>query len=309
MPRKRRAAAAADGPPRLIGLIRVSTTKQEESGLGLEAQTATIESFRAMVGGVLLRTYTEVESGMHDDIESRPQLRAALADASLARARLVIAKLDRLVRSTSVMAAIKKSRVQFTACDLPNANELTIDIMVAVRAEEGRAISQRTRDALKAYRDGKRVSRRIREMYPDGVPADVAEATAGKLGASLPQCRNLMKGGAQGLGTFAAALARRRRAAEAYRHLEPLMLQLREDGLSLQAIADRLDELGHQTDGGCRFSRGQVKRVLDRLGSTRPDTRGRETTPELRVINGPHPRGSGTAGHTRPAAVATPATA
>jgi hypothetical protein len=124
------------------------------------------------------------------------------------------AKLDRLVRSTSVMDYIKRSGVPFTACDNPFANKLTIDILVAVAAHEARMISQRTRDALQAYRDGKRVSRRIREMYPDGVPADVVEATAGKLGAELPQCRNL--GDAQKLGTVAAAARRSREAAAAY---------------------------------------------------------------------------------------------
>ncbi len=262
------ASAAGDGRIKLVGLVRVSTKMQGESGLGLDAQRAAIENYRVMVGGVLLRTYTEVESGMHDDIESRPQLRAAVADACLARARLVIAKLDRLVRSISVMDHIKRSRVQFTSCDNPHANELTIDILVAVAADEGRRISQRTRDALGAFRAGKRVSKRIRELYPDGVPAAIAEATAGKLGAELPQCRNL-KGDAQKLGTVAAAAARRRAAAEAYRHLEPTMHQLCGDGLNCQAIADRLNELGHRTRGDRPWSRGQVKRILDRSSAGR----------------------------------------
>lgn len=262
--------AGTSSPPKLIGLVRVSTRMQGESGLGLDAQRAAIEGYRASTGGILLRSYTEIESGKHDDIESRPQLRAALADAGLARARLVIAKLDRLVRSTSVMAYIKRSGVPFTACDNPYANELTIDILVAVAANEARMISQRTKDALKAYRAGNRISKRVREMYPDGVPPEIAEATAGKLGAQLPQCRNL-KGEAQKQGTIAAAEARRRRAAESYRHLEPTMHQLRGDGLSFQAIADRLNELGHRTAGDRPWSRGQVKRILDR---TRPKSDG-----------------------------------
>ena len=53
-----------------------------------------------MVGGDLLKTYLEVESGMHDDVKSRPQLRAAAAHANFeVTARLVIAKFDRLVRT------------------------------------------------------------------------------------------------------------------------------------------------------------------------------------------------------------------
>ncbi len=84
--------------PKLIGLVRVSTDKQGESGLGLEAQHAAIEAYRSMVGGEIIRTYIEVESGMHDDVNGRPQLRAAAGHAAFARARLVIAKIDRLVR-------------------------------------------------------------------------------------------------------------------------------------------------------------------------------------------------------------------
>ena len=259
----KRKQPADDGRPRLIGLVRVSTGKQEESGLGLDAQRAAIESYRAMVGGVLLRTYTEVESGMHDDIDGRPELRAAVDDALLARARLVIAKIDRMVRSIPVMGYLKKSGVQFIACDNPHANELTIDILVAVAADEGRRISQRTKDALRAYREGRRVSRRIRAMYPDGVPPEVVEATAGKLGGALPQCRNL-KGDAQRRGTDAAAEGRRRRAADAYRHLVPMMRAMRAAGSSLRAVADHLNAEGHETREGCPWNKGQVKRVLDR---------------------------------------------
>ena len=137
---------------------------------------------------------------MHDDVNGRPQLRAAAAHASYARARLVIAKIDRLVRSIPVMAYLKQQRVEFVACDNPHANELTIDILVAVAADEGRRISQRTRDALAAYKAGRRVSKRVRALHPDGVPPEVIEATAGKLGgvaAPVPQPRR--RGAAQGL--------------------------------------------------------------------------------------------------------------
>jgi DNA invertase Pin-like site-specific DNA recombinase len=254
----------ADDRPRLIGLVRVSTGKQADSGLGLDAQRAAIEADRARLNGIVLREYIEVESGRHDDIESRPKLKAAIADALLSNATLVFGRLDRMMRSTSVMAYVKRSEVRFRACDNPHANEFTIDILTAVAAEEGRKISDRTHDALVAYKAGNRVSKRIRALYPDGVPADVTEATAGKLGASLPQCRNL-RGDAQRLGTRAAAAARAKQAREAYRHLEPTMLQLHRDHLSLQAIADRLNQLGHRTVNGCEWNHGQVKRVLDRL--------------------------------------------
>src|SRR3984957_9752303 len=233
-------------PPKLIGLVRVSTDKQGESGLGLEAQLAAIESYRSMVGGELIKTYVEVESGMHDDVDSRPQLRAAAGHAAFSKARLVIAKIDRLVRSTVVMAYLKKLGVQFVACDNPHANELTIDILVAVAADEGRRISLRTRDALRAYKAGRRVSKRTRALHPDGVPPEVMEATAGKLGASLPQCRNL-DDDARRKGSQAAAVARQRQARDAYAHLIPTMLELQAAGRSLGQIAADLNDQGHKT--------------------------------------------------------------
>ncbi len=253
--------------PKLIGLVRVSTDKQGDSGLGLDAQEAAIDAYRRMVGGELIKTYVEVESGMHDDVDGRPQLRAAAAHAYYARDRLVIAKIDRLVRSIPVMAYLKQNRVQFVACDNPHANELTIDILVAVAADEGRRISQRTRDALAAYKAGKRVSKRVRALHPDGVPPEVVDATAGKLGASLPQCRNL-DDEARKKGAQAAATARRRQARDAYAHLIPTMLELQAAGRSLAQIAEDLNDQGHKTRRDRRWSKTQVRRVLDRVRTT-----------------------------------------
>jgi DNA invertase Pin-like site-specific DNA recombinase len=251
---------------RLVGLVRVSTDRQGESGLGLEAQHAAIEAHRASTGGELLRTYTEIESGTHDDVMSRSELLRAVAHARRAGATLVIAKIDRLVRSTVVMAYLKASKVKFVACDNPHANELTIDILVAVAADEGRRISLRTREALKAYRAGGRVSRRIRLLHPEGVPAEVAEATAGKLGAELPQCRNLTAAG-RAKGVARSAAVRAGRAAEATADLAPWMAELRSEGRSLRAIADALNLEGHTTRRGRPWNKVQVRRVLLRAGA------------------------------------------
>ena len=250
---------------KLVGLVRVSTGRQGESGLGLDAQQAAIEAYRLAGGGDLLRTYVEVESGMHDDLGSRPQLRAAVAHARRAGAVLTIAKIDRLVRSTVVMAYLKTSGVRFVACDNPFANELTIDILVAVAADEGRRISARTREALRAYKAAGRVGKRIRAMHPGGVPAEVVEARAGKLGASLPECRNLTAG-ARAKGTARSAAARRAGAVDAYADLAPLMRELRAAGMTLRAIAERLDGEGHTTRTGKPWNPVQVGRVLGRPG-------------------------------------------
>jgi DNA invertase Pin-like site-specific DNA recombinase len=250
---------------KLVGLVRVSTDRQGESGLGLEAQEAAIEAYRQATGSTLLKTYVEVESGMHDDIESRPQLRAAVSHARRAGAVLTIAKIDRMVRSTVVMAYLKTSRVRFVACDNPYANELTIDILVAVAADEGRRISTRTKDALRAYKATKRVSRRIRAMYPNGVPKEVVAATAGKLGASLPQCRNLTPD-ARIKGTARSVAVRKAAAIDAYADIAPFIRELKGSGLTLWAIAHRLDAEGHTTRWGRPWNPTQISRVLERFG-------------------------------------------
>src|SRR4051794_3637351 len=264
------------GPPmpakpeavKLIGLIRVSTGKQGESGLGLEAQQSAIEAYRGRVGGAVIKTYREVESGTHDSIEDRPRLRAAAAHARRSGATLVIAKIDRLVRSTVIAAYLKSSGAKFVACDNPYANELTIDILVAVAADEARRIGTRTREALAAYKASGRVSRRIRELYPGGVPAEVAEATAGKLRASLPPCRNLPpEGRANGLAR--SARVRAAKAVNAYSDITEYMQTLRAGGMTLAAIAELLNDDGHTTRRGRPWNPTQVWRVLGRLGTAK----------------------------------------
>jgi DNA invertase Pin-like site-specific DNA recombinase len=250
-------------PDNLIALIRVSTDKQGKSGLGLEAQNADIEKYQTSTGSKLLKTYLEIESGTHDDIESRPQLRAAVAHAKRAKAVLVIAKIDRLVRSTIIMAYLKTSKVRFVACDNPHASEFMDDIYVAVAAEEGRKIANRTKDALEAYKAHRHVSKRIKAIYPNGVPEDIVEATAGKLGASLPQCRNLTAE-ARAKGSARSAAARRAAAIAAVEDLVPSMMDMWTGGRSLKGIADRLNADGQTTPGGSTWSPMQVKRVLDR---------------------------------------------
>ena len=84
-----------------------------------------------------------------------------------------------------------ESGVDFIACDNHHANMLTIHILAAVAEDEAKRISERTRAALAAYKANRYVSKRIRDMYPGGVPPEVVAARAGKLGAAPPDGRRL----------------------------------------------------------------------------------------------------------------------
>ncbi len=229
---------------KLIGLVRVSTPKQGDSGLGLEAQEHAIEEHRKSVDGVLIKTYVEIESGTHNSIDDRPQLRAAVAHARRSGATLVIAKMDRLVRSVPVGSYLKTAGIKFVACDQPYANEFTLDILFAVAANKARQISTRTKEALAAYK-----------------------ARGGKLGGSLPQCRNLTPEG-RARGVARSSTARHAKAIEAYADIAPYMVELRSQGLSLWAIAKRLDQDGHTTRTGKQWNQVQVMRVLRRVTSS-----------------------------------------
>jgi DNA invertase Pin-like site-specific DNA recombinase len=67
----------------LIGYIRVSTSKQGRSGLGIEAQRETLQRFATAEGFELGRVYVEIETGKgFDALDRRAQLKAALLDAA-----------------------------------------------------------------------------------------------------------------------------------------------------------------------------------------------------------------------------------
>jgi len=76
--------------PTAISYTRVSTSKQGQSGLGLEGQQAAIDAFCAQYGFDIVGRYTEVETGKgHDALDRRPKLAAALAHARKLKAPVV----------------------------------------------------------------------------------------------------------------------------------------------------------------------------------------------------------------------------
>jgi DNA invertase Pin-like site-specific DNA recombinase len=228
----------------LIAYYRVSTKGQGPSGLGLEAQRADVAAYAASTGSTIAAEYTEVESGKH---AARPELAKALARAKRAKGRLVVAKLERLSRNVSFTAALMESGVPFTACDLPEINELTMHIVAAVAQAEAKAISQRTKEALAA-----------------------AKAHGTLLGSARPdhwRGREDRRRAGQAKATARAAEAVRQQSAEAYSDLLPVLVEYRAFGLSLRAIAAKLNAEGHTTRRGKPWNPMQVKRVLDRAAA------------------------------------------
>jgi DNA invertase Pin-like site-specific DNA recombinase len=212
---------------KIISYCRVSTRKQEASGLGLEAQQAAVAAYAQSNAATIAGEFIETESGKRAD---RPELARAIAACRRQRATLVIAKLDRLARNVAFVANLMEAKVPFVACDNPNATPLTIHILSAVAEDEAKRISQRTKDAL---------------------------ARAKARGTILGMPANLTRS-ARRRGTAANIEAARHHASQAL----PLARKLRDAGETLASIANRLTDGGMLTRTGKAWSATSVMRLL-----------------------------------------------
>lgn len=228
---------------RLISYLRVSTKRQGQSGLGIEAQRAAVESHARDLGLKIEGEYVEIETGKR---KGRPELAKAVAHAKRTKSTLVVAKLDRLSRNAGFLLALRDSGLPLVFCDMPGANELTVGIMAVVAEEERKMISRRTKDALQA-----------------------AKQRGVKLGSARPghwKGREQRRVAGAKAGGQAAAIVHKQTADESYADLVPLVEKMRAQGSSLQAIANELNDMGHTTRRGKPWNRVQVSRVLARVG-------------------------------------------
>jgi DNA invertase Pin-like site-specific DNA recombinase len=214
--------------PDYVAYFRVSTARQGQSGLGLEAQQAAVRTFLSL-GDQIVAEFIEVESGRKN---SRPQLAAAMQAAKEVGAVLLVAKLDRLARNLAFLSALMESRVPFKAVDMPAADEFTIHVLGAVAEKEAKAISTRTRDALAAKKA---------RGHQLGTPANMTDAAR-------------EKGHHQRQENARTNLANRQATelARLYRSLH----------WNYRKIAAQLTSSGYRTRRGCAFTAAGVRRLL-----------------------------------------------
>jgi DNA invertase Pin-like site-specific DNA recombinase len=213
-----------------VAYYRVSTVKQSNSGLGLEAQQYAVTQY-LRDAHELLAHFTEVESGKKNQ---RPQLQAAIACARQAGATLLIAKLDRLSRNAGFIFALRDSGVDFVCCDMPDANTLTVGIFAVLAQHERELISKRTKDALQALK---------------------------QRGVELGMPTNLTASAIQKGQTVRTQNARDNKENRQAMRLAAL---LREQGYLLQQIADELNHGDYRTRRGKQFDPTTVRRLLQR---------------------------------------------
>ena len=131
---------------KFVSYYRVSTAKQEQSGLGLEAQKNSVDIYVKNNGGVMVSEFTEVETGTLKKM--RLEFYNAIELARKEKAVLVVAKLDRLARDVEFTSALFNGGVEFVCCDNPNANKLTIQLLSVIAEHEAEVISSRIKAAL-----------------------------------------------------------------------------------------------------------------------------------------------------------------
>src|SRR3954452_7163685 len=196
---------------RTVACYRGSTDKQGRSGLGLAAQREAVRVFLAGKGWPPAAEFVEVESGRRDD---RPELARALEACRLYRATLVIAKLDRLSRNASFLLSLRDAGVEFVACDMPEANRLTVGIMALMAEHEAEMVSKRTRDALAAAKArGQRLGGFRGYVPSENNRAQAARARTAmareRAGQVLPMIRELQAAGITSLAGIARELSKR----------------------------------------------------------------------------------------------------
>ncbi|QWL58081.1 recombinase family protein [Aeromonas jandaei] len=207
---------------------RVSTKKQGESGLGLEAQQRDTDLFLSHYAGdhQVIEKFVDVRSGK-GSLNDRPTLKAAVELCKQHGATLLVAKVDRLSRDVETVAHIIKQIDVRIAC-LPFADKFQIHLYAALAEQEREFISQRTKAALQA-----------------------AKARGVKLGGIRDNVQ------VEGLKNAADDRAEQ---------LRPEFAEMRRNGYTLKRMAESLNARSIKTARGSAFSITTCQRVLQRLG-------------------------------------------
>lgn len=217
-----------------IAYLRQSTVKQENSGLGVEAQRDII--FNYLKDDEIIKEFVETETGKKSD---RPQLMEALALCRKTNSVLICAKLDRLSRNVAFTSMLLESDVEIIFCDFPQANKLILHIISSIAEYEANLISIRTKQSLKAKK-----------------------ARGTKLGKS----ENLMSNHSQAIENSIRTNKLKAVNNENNRRAAALVRVMYKNGFSYADMMRNLNEQGFRTSRGSHFQIVQVKRICERYG-------------------------------------------
>jgi DNA invertase Pin-like site-specific DNA recombinase len=193
----------------LVTYMRVSTSKQGRSGLGLDAQRAALVQFAHAERFHIVHEFVEVDSGKgHDALDRRPQLRAAPAHAKKHRCHLGVAKLDRLSRDVHFISGLMVHRVPFLVAELgADVDPFVLHPFAALAEKKRTLIGARTRAALAAAkaRGVKLGNPRLQEARAHAIQ-QIREAAAARAGEVIPVIQQIQQTGAKSLREIADRL-------------------------------------------------------------------------------------------------------
>jgi DNA invertase Pin-like site-specific DNA recombinase len=217
---------------RYVTYRRVSTKAQGESGLGLDAQDRDIRIFLDSYPEGPWEVAGEFVDVLSGTDSARPELAKAIELAKREGAELLVAKLDRLSRKVSFIAALMEDpKLRLRVAQMPHADNFQLHVYAALAEQEREFISKRTKAALAE-----------------------AKARGRKLGGmrdATMRRNEVVKANAQA------------RAEK----IEGIIRPLRDTGKTLQQIAEELNRAGVETARGGAWHASQVKRTLDRLSA------------------------------------------
>ena len=215
-----------------IAYLRQSTAKQEQSGLGVEAQREIIKNH--LKGTAIITEFVETETGKRND---RPKLMEALARCRKTNSVLVCAKLDRLSRNVAFTSRLLESDVEILFCDFPEANRLILHIISSISEYEANLISTRTRQSLQA--------KKLR-------------------GCRLGKPENLMSNHHQAIINSNATNTQKATNNENNKRAAALIKAMINDGKSFSEITSALNEQRFKTSRGGEFQIVQTQRIYQK---------------------------------------------
>jgi DNA invertase Pin-like site-specific DNA recombinase len=211
-----------------IALVRVSTSEQGKSGLGLAAQESAIRAFADAEGFEIIELFSEVASGSQG-IEDRAGLRAALAKAKKLRCPVIVSKLDRLSRDVAFISGLMSRGVPFIVAELgADVDSFVLHLYAALGEKERRMIGTRTKAALAPM------------------------VGTGKLGNKT----NLAEAQAKGQASNAT------RAADFAAKVLPQIMQMRSQKMTFDQVAEELNARNVPTLNGATWHKSTVSRLL-----------------------------------------------
>ena len=215
-----------------IAYLRQSTKKQENSGLGVEAQREIINNY--LKGETVIAEFLETESGKKTE---RPKLTEAIGMCRKTGATLIVAKLDRLSRNVAFTSRLLESDIEIIFCDFPQANKLVLHIISSIAEYEANLISQRTKQSLIAKK-----ARGIKLGKPENLLTKHDQAIKNSNRTNKQKALNNLNN----------------KRAIAF------LKVLQKENLSLSEMARILNEEGFVTSNGFKFSASQVSILLKR---------------------------------------------